>query len=158
MTPFNYIDEKTYTKIIDLIPILCVDIILTNTEGKYLLIKRANQPLLGQWWVIGGRVHKGEKIIDAVNRKVLEETRITASKLSFCGFYEDFFNETPFKNKVTLHSVSLVFKGSIKPGSKVTLDSQSSSWKFANDLPNRFKIITNKEFYFDTNLNKGLSH
>ena len=46
----------------------------------------------------------------------------------------------------------------IKPGSKVTLDSQSSSWKFANDLPNRFKIITNKEFYFDTNLNKGLSY
>ena len=64
MTPFNYIDEKTYTRIIDIIPILCVDIILTNTEGKYLLIKRAIQPLLGQWWVIGGRVHKGEKIID----------------------------------------------------------------------------------------------
>jgi len=56
----NFIKTETYNQIIEVLPILCVDVIIQNKDGEYLLIKRANEPKVGCWWVIGGRVHKGE--------------------------------------------------------------------------------------------------
>ena len=53
-----------YTKIIEDLPIYCVDIIIKNDQEEYLLIKRNNEPKKGEWWVIGGRVLKGETTKD----------------------------------------------------------------------------------------------
>jgi 8-oxo-dGTP diphosphatase len=43
-------------------------------DGKVLLIRRASEPLKGEWSIPGGLVELGEKLLDAVRREVLEET------------------------------------------------------------------------------------
>lgn len=43
-------------------------------NAKVLLIRRASEPLKGEWSVPGGLVELGEKLLDALKREVLEET------------------------------------------------------------------------------------
>jgi 8-oxo-dGTP diphosphatase len=43
-------------------------------EGRALLVRRASEPLKGEWSIPGGLVELGEKLVDAVKREVLEET------------------------------------------------------------------------------------
>lgn len=43
-------------------------------DGRALIVKRAHEPLLGEWSLPGGRIHLGESLIDAVRREVKEET------------------------------------------------------------------------------------
>ena len=43
-------------------------------DGKIVLVKRAHEPLQGQWNLPGGAVEIGETLADACAREVLEET------------------------------------------------------------------------------------
>lgn len=43
-------------------------------EGRLLLVRRSNEPRMGQWAVPGGKVELGETMLDAGRREVREET------------------------------------------------------------------------------------
>ena len=66
-----FIKEDLYKDIIKSVPILCVDILI-NLDDKYLLIKRNDNPLKGEWWVPGGRVLLGEDCISAAKESSLK--------------------------------------------------------------------------------------
>lgn len=129
-----------YKKIVEVLPILCVDIIIKNQNGEYLLIKRANEPLKGQWWVIGGRVLKGENLEQAAKRKVKEEVGLEIDNVKSVGYYEDVSETNPFGLTTPLHSISIVFSTIIENEKIVTLDYQSSDWKYSKELPIDFFI------------------
>jgi colanic acid biosynthesis protein WcaH len=131
---------EDYKKIVEVLPILCVDVIIKNRMGEYLLIKRANEPLKDQWWVIGGRVLKGESLEQAAKRKVYEEVGLKIDDVKSMGYYEDAFETNPFGLTETLHSISVVFSTTIDINRRVTLDYQSSDWKYSNELPAKFFI------------------
>jgi ADP-ribose pyrophosphatase YjhB (NUDIX family) len=40
-------------------------------DKSLLLLKRTNQPALGQWWFLGGRIKKGESLEEALSREIL---------------------------------------------------------------------------------------
>jgi 8-oxo-dGTP diphosphatase len=52
----------------------CVGALVHDDEGRLLMVRRAQEPGLGQWSVPGGRVELGEDDRAAVRREVLEET------------------------------------------------------------------------------------
>jgi 8-oxo-dGTP diphosphatase len=52
----------------------CVGALVHDDEGRLLMIRRGQEPGLGQWSVPGGRVELGEDDRAAVRREVLEET------------------------------------------------------------------------------------
>lgn len=134
------IDIDSYKKIINLLPILCVDIVVKKSKSEYLLVKRANEPLKGEWWVIGGRVLKGESLIDAARRKALQELSLNIMELSPIGYYEEFFEKNHFNVPSGMHSVSIVFETYISGDEKIELDSQSTEWIFSETLPTKFII------------------
>jgi colanic acid biosynthesis protein WcaH len=134
------IPTDQYQGIIEVLPILCVDVIITNTRGEYLLLKRANEPRKGQWWVIGGRLLKGETLEEAVVRKVREETSLQVEAAHPIGYYEAVSQENPFGLAPRLHAVSVVFSTLVDDGQPVRLDDQSLDWKFSKDLPADFCI------------------
>ena len=136
----SFIPSTHYKKIIQTLPILCVDVILKNSSGKYLLIKRKNEPYQGQWWVIGGRVHKGETLQKSALRKVREEIGLNIKTLSPVGHFEHTSQANPFGLKDPYHVVSVVFVGVINRDIKVKLDEQSTHWKFSKKLPKDFRI------------------
>ncbi|MCK4791163.1 MAG: NUDIX domain-containing protein [Desulfobacteraceae bacterium] len=131
---------EQYERIIDVLPILCVDIVVKNSTGEYLLIKRANEPLKGNWWVIGGRVLKGETLKQAAVRKVKEETFLDVDAVFPIGYYEDTVEANPFGLASRLHSVSVVFSASVDDHQQIKLDYQSTDWKYSKVLPANFHI------------------
>jgi len=68
-TRSKFIPEPLYKKIIEVMPIPCVDAIIVH-KGKFLLGQRINKPLRDEWCFVGGRVRKGELLKDAVHRHV----------------------------------------------------------------------------------------
>ena len=54
--------------------IRCVGAIVTDGDGRLLLVKRGHEPEAGRWSLPGGRVNPGESDPQAVVREVREET------------------------------------------------------------------------------------
>lgn len=134
-----YIESSLYQKIIDCSVNLCVDIFLEN-DGKYLLIKRTQEPVKGTFWPIGGRIHKGETAEQAARRKIKEEIGINYSNdLYPIGYYEDQYSANSFQSNTHYHTLSIVFNGKIND-LDIKLDATSSDWGFFEEFPKRFKI------------------
>ncbi len=55
----------------------CVGAIITDAEGRLLLIKRGHDPGAGLWSLPGGRVEPGETDEEAVVREIREETGLS---------------------------------------------------------------------------------
>ncbi|MDA2932962.1 NUDIX domain-containing protein [Acidobacteria bacterium AH-259-D05] len=131
---------EQYKQIMGVMPILCVDAVIKNHDGEYLLVKRKNKPLKGEWWVIGGRVHKGETLEKAIIRKVKQELALDIKKLVPIGYHEDFFKENYFDLESGVHMVSVVFSTTIDDNQQIKLDCQSLDWKLSKELPPAFCI------------------
>jgi ADP-ribose pyrophosphatase YjhB (NUDIX family) len=52
----------------------CVGAIVTDGDGRLLLVRRGHEPEAGRWSLPGGRVKPGESDPQAVVREVREET------------------------------------------------------------------------------------
>jgi len=136
----SLIPKKQYIKILENLLILCVDIIVRDKKGNYLLVKRVNEPKKGRWWVIGGRVLKGESLEKAAVRKVREETGKCIRDIRPIGYFELIDGVNPFGLSFKYHTVSVVFTAVIDGLDPVKLDNQSSEFKFSRKLPKDFKI------------------
>ena len=132
----EHIPDDFYQAIIKVMPVLCVDLVI-KIDGKYLLVKREKEPLRGRWWVPGGRVVKGETLVEAAHRKAAQELGITITPPRPIGFYEMRFNRG--RAAANKHTVSIVMAA--QPRSlTIRLDDQSSSWKLSQQLPGAFTI------------------
>lgn len=136
----SLIPRDKYTEILEILPILCVDVVAQNARGEYLLIKRANEPKKDEWWVIGGRVLKGETLEEAAIRKVREELGQQVRNMRPIGYFELVNGKNPFGLPSQYHAVSVVFATVIDDRQPITLDNQSLKFKFAKELPPDFTI------------------
>ena len=134
------IPKEKYLRLVADLPILCVDVIIKNTKGEHLLLKRSNPPRENQWWVIGGRVLKGESLEKAAIRKIKEEVGLKVKGLIPVGYYEEVYGQGPFGRKGSYHPVSIVFSAVVNTRQKVRLDNQSSKWGYSKALPSGFRI------------------
>ena len=55
----------------------CVGAIVTDEQGRLLMIKRGHEPGAGLWSIPGGRIEPGETDAEALAREMLEETGLT---------------------------------------------------------------------------------
>ena len=56
-----------------------VKILLKNTEGKYLLVRRSSEkhPEVGAMWdIVGGRIEVGTPLLENLKREIFEETKL----------------------------------------------------------------------------------
>ena len=63
----NFIPDDQYNEILKCMPIFCVDWLISY-QGQYLLLKRNQQPLMGDYWIVGGRLKMDETIESAAYR------------------------------------------------------------------------------------------
>ena len=52
----------------------CVGAVVTDEQGRLLLIKRGHEPGAGLWSIPGGRIEPGETDTEALVREMFEET------------------------------------------------------------------------------------
>lgn len=136
----GFIDEDFYKKSLEYLPILTIDLILQNKLGEFLLVKRSNHPLKGEFWTPGGRVHKGETLQHAAVRKCKEETGLDTQLLNwnFIGLFEGNFRKSHFDLNCSTHTVSIVYHHQLNIDDNVVIDNQSSDYKFSKSLPEKF--------------------
>ena len=127
------IPAKLYKKIVESVPILCVDVILVH-DGKYILVKRKTEPLKGEWWIVGGRALKGERTEESAKRKVKEELGLDVSYLEFCGVYEDHYKKSAWG--VPTSSFSAVYRAEVEDY-KPQPDKTIEMVKLSEELPER---------------------
>lgn len=128
-----YVPDELYAKIVESMPLLCVDVILHNRVGSHLvLVYRNQEPAKGKWWLVGGRLLKGEHLKHAVIRKCKEEVGIEVWQTPyFIGVYEQFFDSSA--QDVPAHTVNLVYAVEAKSSlTFVKLDSTSDEFKIVS--------------------------
>jgi colanic acid biosynthesis protein WcaH len=137
------IPKKDYTKILASVPVPTVDILVIR-DKKCLLVRRQNRPLKGHWWLPGGRVMRGETLLDAVSRKLSEELGIIEFQNGeYVGVYEDQYRDNDFGLDF-IHTISSVFVVQVAPGTRIKLDGQSSAhkWVSLSKMPGRLQVYT----------------
>lgn len=70
-------------------PQICVGGIAIH-DGALLMVRRGRGPAQGAWSVPGGRVERGEMLVEALVREVLEETGLEAVCGELVGWVERF--------------------------------------------------------------------
>jgi 8-oxo-dGTP diphosphatase len=66
----------------------CVGAVISDGDGRLLLIKRGREPGAGLWSLPGGRIEPGETDQQAVAREVLEETGLRVECRRLLGAVE----------------------------------------------------------------------
>lgn len=93
------LDDKTFTCIVDVTPLVSVDLVVVRREKEVLLGMRNNRPAQGFWFVPGGRIFKNETIRSALIRVSEKElglgTALITGELDpgFLGTFEHFYND-----------------------------------------------------------------
>ena len=143
----KYIDTETYIKILERMPVLCVDLLILNNKGEFLQVKRRYEPMKGRWWTVGGRVRKGESLALAAKRKAREEVGLNVNVILPLGFYEELYSRNPYHIAKGIHTVSIVFICTLVSG-EVRLDNQSSAWRYSSKIPQKIKNSMPFNIYF----------
>jgi colanic acid biosynthesis protein WcaH len=121
--------KKKFSFIVQYTPLISIDLLIENTEGKILLGKRVNEPAQGLWFVPGGRVYKDETLDMAFSRIVRDEVGIILQREDaiFCGVYEHFYENNVFDDTFTTHYIVLAHKLNI---SEVHLNEQHEEYRW----------------------------
>ena len=89
------LDTPLFQTIVANAPLISIDLILLNREGKALLGQRQNRPAQNFWFVPGGRIFKDESFESAFNRITKDELgiEIALTRARFQGVYEHFYDD-----------------------------------------------------------------
>jgi len=130
------LSNADYKKVMETMPVICIDCLVQNEAGEFLLVKRQNEPLKGEFWVPGGRLLRNERLEEAVHRKMREELGVDVEIIKNLGFFEEFFDKTAQNAEGGFHAVSFLYL--VRPlGNCITLDCQSSEWGWFKSIPHR---------------------
>lgn len=101
------IDRELYSKIHELLPIACLDLVIIN-QGKILLVKRNREPAKDQYWLPGGRIFRNETFAEAAKRLALGETGINIEFIKMLGTDNLKFPEDPFGHGQGTHTITCI--------------------------------------------------
>ena len=119
------VSEELYSRIVQVMPIPCVDLLVVDEVEKILLLLRRNEPAARQWWLPGGRVHFGETRADAAVRKLNEECGLKAISTQELGTFDVLIELQEIQG--LSHGITTVFKIKVVNQTATTLDGQSST-------------------------------
>jgi colanic acid biosynthesis protein WcaH len=88
-----------FAQVVRLTPLVSIDLILRDPEGKVLVGLRTNEPAKGLWFVPGGRIEKDERLADAFARILSVETGLSLpmARSRLMGGYEHFYDTNRFE-------------------------------------------------------------
>ncbi len=120
-------------------PIIAVGGVVVS-GARALLIRRAQPPLEGRWSIPGGILELGETIAQAIERELMEETRVQVLPLELIEIYEKVLrlpNQPPQYHFVILDYLCELKGGNAQAGSDVT----EVAWSTEDEL-DRFNLTT----------------
>lgn len=101
------IDKELYSKIHELLPIACLDLVILH-QNKILLVKRNRKPAKDQYWLPGGRILRNETFTEAAKRLALGEAGIQVDVVRTLGADNLIFTDDPFGHGQGTHTISCI--------------------------------------------------
>jgi colanic acid biosynthesis protein WcaH len=131
--------EDLYQTIVSHVPIVAVDFLVYDSNGRYLLGRRRNRPARGFWFVPGGRIYKGETLNRAIKRIFEVEVGVIPNNdftYEFVGIYEHFYNDSFWSDNISTHYISFAFRVPLKsiPSDFPTEQFYQFAWMTRNEL------------------------
>ena len=111
-------------------PILCVDLLIIH-KGKFLLLKRDNEPAKDEYWFPGGRVLKLETIKSAALRKAKLEVNLECVFHHIISVEETIFKRNS-KMSTDVHTVNVVCKLTSNNIDEIKLDNLHTDFLWAS--------------------------
>ena len=93
-----FLDSETFRIVGSHTPLVAIDLVVEDADGRVLLGQRVNRPVKGGWFVPGGRIFKYEILDDAFLRISEAELGFALKRddAAFLGVFEHFYNESVF--------------------------------------------------------------
>ncbi|WP_428311582.1 GDP-mannose mannosyl hydrolase [Hydrocarboniphaga sp.] len=87
--------NQHWLEVVQRAPLVSIDLIVRDSQGRVLLGLRNNRPARDTWFVPGGVIRKGESIDQAFSRIATVELGrpLQRSHASFKGVYEHFYQD-----------------------------------------------------------------
>lgn len=101
------LDRATFAEVIKNTPLIALDLIVRDAEGRALVGLRRNQPAKGYWFTPGGRIYKNERLDDAFRRISQQELGVALerSQARLLGLYEHIYDDNVFNADFGTHYV-----------------------------------------------------
>ncbi len=133
-TPGTFLSDSVYAEALDALVICCADVALLH-QGLWLLAKRAWEPH-PDWWVIGGRMRKGERIEQAVRRNLRRELHLDIPEerlLHIIGYYNQIWDtraQEPTTNGCHVFSITTAVHLTAEENAHIRLNEEypASQW------------------------------
>lgn len=121
-----WLSEQIFRIVIESTPLVSIDLVIRNWEGRILLRRRLNRPAQGLWFVPGGRVQKNESLDEAFLRITNYEIGQTFKRRQarLMGVYEHFYRDSVFgreEESPNTHYVVLAYTLFLPRGFHLTL-------------------------------------
>ena len=109
----QWLSPEEFLFVVARTPLVAMDLLVQDAEGRVLLGIRRNRPARGYWFVPGGRITKDEPLAHAFARITESElgTRLDLAQARFRGVYEHFHPDNfAGVEGVTTHYVVLAYQ------------------------------------------------
>lgn len=126
----KWIPDDLYYQIVNVMPIPCIDLLVKNKQGKYLLCRRTSEPLKDTWYMPGSRLIKGETISNAVKRISRKELGIRAIFNKVLCVYNAYYDVGYFG--IASHTLTVVVEAEPK-SERIKLDNSHSEYKWMDN-------------------------
>ena len=126
------LDAQTFKTVIENTPLVSIDLCLV-CDDQLFLGKRNNDPLKGEWFTPGGRMHKNETWQDAFLRIAEAElglSGIAVEGFALMGMWDHFYNNSAVDQNTSTHYVNLPHYAEFKCRPQITLDDQHGEFKW----------------------------
>lgn len=109
-----WLNNSTFKEVVQNTPLISIDFVIEDTEGRILLGRRNNPPARNFWFVPGGRIQKNETLNSAFERLTETELKVPISRKTACliGVFEHFYPDSIFTNDsptISTHYVVLAY-------------------------------------------------
>ena len=148
-----FLDKETFSTVIESTPLVSIDLVVKNKQGKALLGERLNKPAQGFWFVPGGRILKNESLVDAFKRLTAEELGQTLSieQAQLLGPFDHFYNDNVFGDAFSTHYVAIAYELTLETEVDqlpLNVQHESYQWFDIDDLLQNDNVHQNTKNYF----------
>ncbi|CAD6540904.1 GDP-mannose mannosyl hydrolase [Paraburkholderia kirstenboschensis] len=146
--------EIDFLDVVRLTPLVAIDLIVSDADGRILIGHRRNRPARGTWFVPGGRILKDEKLDAAFARIVDAElgiAKLARSSARFEGVFEHHYSDNfAAEPGVSTHYIVLAYALSLGNTQQIGRPDQHSDylWLTPAELLAHADVHENTKAYF----------
>lgn len=149
-----FISDKNFKVVLNSTPLVSIDLLVEDAQGRFLLGYRKNRPAQHYWFVPGGRIQKNESLASAFKRLTKQElgTEFSIEQATLLGPFDHFYDDCVFGSDISTHYVAIAYR--LKATNISALPDQQHSdyrWYHVNQICSDISVHQNTKTYFIVN-------